>query len=485
MDTVNVKQPIGLRVLFLVEMWERLGFYTVQTLLVLYLVNKLLFSDHAAYGLFAAFTALTYASPIFGGFLADRYLGFRPAIALGLVLFIFGYSCLFLFKSAFPFYFALGLIILGTGFLKGTISSLLGLLYEVNDIRRNAGFTLFYMGINIGSFSASVFCSIIAVEWGFQYAFLLAALGMIAGYIIFFKGKPYLGNKGEVASWPHSFFAKNKILLLGCCIAAAATLAFFLHFYDYVANVILVLLIVFILFLVWGATKLGKIEQQKMMVLGSLLLFSTFFWALYFQTFLSVTLFIDRAVDRHIFGFTIPTAMFQGFNPAYIIILSPLLAKFWLWLEKNKMNPSGPLKFALGILFMGCGFLTLALAAVLAGPFEQVPAGWLILSFFLQTLGELLLSPTGLVMVTKLAPAKWMSMLMGLWFMSLAAGNALAGKIANFTALPAELPDNFAVTQFYGYTFNKLGWASVLIAILLLACTPLFNKLIPNSEALS
>ncbi len=481
-NTVNVKQPPGLKVLFLVEMWERLGFYTIQTLLVLYLVQKLLFTDHAAYGLFAAFTALTYASPIFGGFLADRYFGFRPAINLGLVLFILGYTCLFLFNNTLVFYFSLALIISGTGFLKGTISSLLGCLYEDNDIRRNAGFTLFYMGINLGSLGAAVVCSIIAVKWGFQYAFLLATLGMIAGYFIFLKGRPTLKEKGELPAWKNSFFAKYPLLLLALCVLFAFAFSFCLPFYDYVANAILGLLALFIVFLVWSALKLGRAQQQKMMVLGSLLIFSAIFWSLYFQTFLSVTLFIDRAVDKQIFGFNIPTAMFQGFNPFYIIALSPLLAKFWIWLEKNKLSPSDPLKFALGILCMGAGFLVLALAATLAGPTTPVAAEWLVLSFFLQTLGELLLSPTGLSMVTKLAPGNWMSMLMGLWFMSLAAGNALAGKIANFTALPAIIPDNFPLTQFYGHTFNKLGWFSVAIAILLLICTPLFNRLISDSE---
>lgn len=484
-NTVNVKQPPGLKVLFLVEMWERFGFYTIQTLLVLYLANKLLFSDHAAYGLFAAFTALTYASPVVGGFLADRYLGFRPAINLGLVLFILGYACLFLFKSILPFHFALALVILGTGFLKGTISSLLGRLYEENDIRRNAGFTLFYMGINIGSLAASVFCSIIAMKWGFQYAFLLATLGMIVGYFTFLRGRPYLEEKGELPAWKNSFFAKNPIFLLALCVLCAAALSFFLQFYDTISNAILILLVLFILFLVWNATKLGKAEQRKMMVLGSLLIFSAIFWALYFQTFLSVTLFIDRSVDRQILGRTIPTAMFQGLNAFYIIALSPLLAKFWIWLEKNKMNPSDPLKFALGLFFMGAGFLVLALAATVAGPATHVASEWLILSFLLQTLGELLLSPTGLSMVTKLAPGNWTGMLMGVWFMSLAAGNALAGKIANFTALPTIVPDNFPLTQFYGHTFNKLGWFSVAIAVLLLVCTPLFNRLISDSETSS
>ena len=265
----------------------------------------------------------------------------------------------------------------------------------------------------------------------------------------------------------------------------AAFLSFFLRFYDQIADVVLVLLIVFIALLVWRSVKLGKIEQHKIMVLGSLLLFSAFFWALYFQSYLSVTLFIDRAVNRNVFGVTIPTAMFQGLLPAYIILFSPLVAQLWIKLEKKKSNPSGPLKFALGILLIGCAFLTLALAARLSGPFEPISAGWLILTFFLQTMGELMLSPTGLAMVTKLAPANWMSMMMGLWFMSLAAGNALAGKLADFTDLPAILPAHFPITQFYGHTFFKLGCTSVAIAILLVLCIPLFNKLIPNSEVLS
>ncbi len=483
-DGHTLKQPAGLKVLFLAEMWERFGFYTIQTLLVLYLVNTLLLSDHSAYGLFAAFTALTYAAPVLGGFLADRYLGLRPAIRMGILLFIAGYACLFLFKATYLFHFGLSLVILGTGFFKGTVSSLLGELYQAQDIRRNAGFTLFYMGINLGGFAASIICSIVAAKWGFQYAFLLATLGMVLGYVVFLKGQNYLENKGISPQDERSIYAHPLVLLLGSGLTASL-LAFALPFSDFISNAILILLGLFVIALIWRSTRLGKEQQRKIIALGLLLLFSSFFWSLYFQSFLSVTLFIDRAVNRHFLGFTLPTAMFQAFNPSYIVLVSPLLAKLWIWLEKNSFNPSGPLKFALGILFMGMGFLVLALAAVLAGPFDQIPAAWLVLSFLLQTVGELLLSPTGLVMVTKLAPRGWMSMLMGLWFLSLAAGNALAGKIANMTALPAHLPDNFAITQFYGYTFNKLGWGSVAIAIILLACTPIFDRLVPNTDELS
>ena len=484
-DITSLKQPPGLKILFLTEMWERFGFYTIQTLFVLYLVKVLLLTDTAAYGLFSAFTALTYACPVLGGFLADRFFGLKPTIHLGLILFIIGYGCLFIFKHAFPFYLSLSIIILGTGFIKGTISSLLGQFYGEHDIRRNAGFTLFYMGINLGSFFATVINSVIAVKFGFQYAFLLAGCGMVVAYIIFNKGQRYLEGKGELSIWKNSFFANHPILLVISCLFGAAILAIGLHFYSYVSNGILILLGILIFILIWNTRVLTKTQQHKMIVLALLLVFSTFFWALWFQTFLSITLFIDRAVDRQVFGFTIPTAMFQSFHSGYVIVFSPLLAKMWIWLERNNINPSGPFKFALGILFIGCAFLVLALAAVSAGPFDKVPASWFIITFFLQTLGELMLSPTGLVMVTKLAPPNWVGMLMGLWFTSLAAGNALAGKIANLSALPSQIPDNFAMTQFYGYTFNKLGWIAVAIAILLLACTPLIDRLVPNSEELS
>lgn len=484
--TQPTKQPIGLPVLFFAELWERFGFYTMQALLVLYLVKVFLLSDDKAYGLFSAFSALVYATPVIGGYIADKFLGFRKAIFLGAILYIMGYFLLGLPKNP-HFYLAMSLLIWGNGFFKSSVSSFLGTFYKDNDIRRDSGFTMFYMGINIGSFLGT-FCSpLIANYFGWNYAFAAPGFGMIIGAFACLYGcNKYFPDKGlpparsainklifSKFTYEHGFLVV-LLFLIGLC-------AFALHYETVVTYALIVFSVLTICYIFIISFFYQPQQRKKLWALIILIVFSIAFWALYLQTFMSLTLFIERNVDRHFFGWTILTAMYQAINPFFIIILSPLFAMFWLRLGKKKTNPSFPIKFVLGILFIGIGFLTLSLNINLASKTGIVASIWVVLMLFLQTCGELSLSPVGLSAVTSLSPPNLSGMLMGVWFLALAAAYAIAGKIADLTAIPQQHL-NVAVdsAKIYGHNFLYFGIFAIIAALLLLVCTPFLNRMIES-----
>lgn len=472
---VLTKQPAGLKILFFTELWERYGFYTIQNLLVLYLSKVFLFSDDKAYSLFGAFGAMIYATPVIGGYLADRYLGFRHAVFLGGILFILGYAGLALLDHTRWFYASLALLICGNGFFKSTVSSLLGSLYQANDIRRDSGFTIFYMGINIGSFAAGIFAAIIAVSIGWQAAFGVAAIGMVVGMITFAWGQRLLENKGRAPK------RTNPILIYLGALISIAVICWLLQYPNIVRWGLLFFSIGTLIYILVQMVELDKIHYRKMVVLLILLVFSIIFWTLYYQVFLSITLFIERIVNRsppllaHLFaGGKIPTPMFQAIDPLIIIIGSPLLGMLWLALGKRKLNPSAPIKFGMGLLLMGLGFCLLALGIAVSP--AMVPIYWVVIALTVQTLGELALSPIGLSMITSLSPPKMVGMMMGVWFMSLAAATAFAGRIAEITAVDPHITDPAQMAQSYGHAFLLFGFWGVVVAILLIAISPWLNR---------
>lgn len=472
---ILTKQPAGLKILFFTELWERYGFYTIQNLLVLYLSKVFLFSDDRAYSLFGAFGAMIYATPVIGGYLADRYIGFRHAVFLGGILFILGYAGLALLDHTRWFYASLALLICGNGFFKSTVSSLLGELYAVNDIRRDSGFTIFYMGINIGSFAAGIVAAIIAVSIGWQAAFGVAAVGMIVGMATFAWGQHLLENKGRAPQRTNPLF-----IYLGA-LASVAIICWLLQFPNVVRWGLLFFSIGTLIYILVQMVELDKLHYRKMVVLLILLVFSIIFWTLYYQVFLSITLFIERIVDRgtpmlgHLFaGGKIPTPMFQAIAPFIIIIGSPLLGMLWLALGKRKLNPSAPIKFGIGLLLMGIGFFILS-TGIAVSP-TLVPIYWVVIALTVQTLGELALSPIGLSMITSLSPPKMVGMMMGVWFMSLAAATAFAGRIAEITAVDPHITDPAQMAQSYGHAFLLFGFWGVVFAIVLISMSPWLNR---------
>jgi len=478
MNSVALKQPAGLPVLFFAELWERFGFYCVQTLLVLYLTQKMLWTDKPAYDLFSAFSALIYATPVIGGFLADKLLGYRKAIIIGTFLYIAGY---FLMGSQNPVIFnlALAALICGNGFFKPNVSTLLGKLYTENDPRRDSGFTWFYMGINIGSFLAPLICTYIAVNIGWHYAFMSAGVGMLICLAICLFGFKTLDHQGLA---PVKMGWMKQILFYVLLFSGLYGIAVLLKHDELVSNILIGIGVIAFSFLLVSAFFENKVQRYKLIALIILMIFSIVFWALYFQTFSSLTLFTDRNIDRSFFGHIIPTGMFGSINPFFIIILAPLLATLWLKMNQSHttFHLSTASKFALALVLVGLGFLTLVLGMKMAGVVGLVWMGWLVINYFLQTVGELSLSPIGLSAVTALAPPKLVGMVMGLWFLMFSAAYAVGGKLADLTVIPKGMEDKAVSGPIYFVNFLHFGLASVGIGILLLILSPFLTRMMKN-----
>ncbi|MBB71701.1 MAG: MFS transporter [Legionellales bacterium] len=478
----TIKHPKGLYILFMTEFWERFGFYTVQALLVLFLSKVFLFTDDQSYSLFGAYAGLIYASPVIGGYLADNFLGFRRAIYFGGILFILGYLGLTLFDGQNAFYLSLAFLICGNGFFKSNVSSLLGTLYDHPDIRRDSGFTLFYMGINFGSFVATLFCTYVAAEFGWHYGFGLAAIGMLLGMITFTWGSRYLEGNG---SPPHPsqlhepilFGISREHLIYALTLGCVFLISLMIHYPNVVNIGLLVFGALILAYIVKRAYQYQVQQRNHLIVIVVLLIFVVIFWALYFQTFMSVTLFIERSIDRQIFGWVMPTAMFQSFNPLFIILLCPIMAKVWIKMAYSRYNPSTPMKFAIGLLLVSFGFFAPAIGSHFINNAGLIPMGWIVLCFFLQTVGELFLSPVGLSMITQLAPREMIGFLMGVWFLATGAANAVGGKIASFTTIPENIHDTVTIDHLYGHHFMIFALVGTGVSLLLMILTPWLKRM--------
>lgn len=479
--TTDLKQPPGLYLLFFIELWERFGSFATQSLLVLYLTKIFLFTDNRAYELFSAYSSLIYATPIIGGYLADRFLGFRKAIIFGGILYLFGYFALASLNKGM-FYLALAALICGNGFFKANVSSLLGSLYKEKDPRRDSGFTIFYMGINLGGFIAGLGCAYVAAKFGWQYGFGLAGVGMIICMSACLSGFKTLGENGLA----HDPLLLKKRVLPGLSIQNLIIIATIITLYlisilmlhpNLVTDVLIGSgILAFLSLIIMGCLE-EKDRRNKLFALLILMIFSIAFWALYTQIFSSLTLFCDRLVNRTLFGHTVPTAMFPSLNPFFIITLSPIVAMVWLKIYAKSWNPSTPMKFAIALILAGLGFIFLKLGIHLAGVGSLVAIAWLVQLYFFQTVGELCLSPVGLSAVTALAPPRLVGMVMGVWFMSLSIAFAIGGRIADLTAIPKSLTNLDEIAQIYSNNFLLFGCTSVFIGIILILCTPLLKKM--------
>jgi POT family proton-dependent oligopeptide transporter len=456
--------------LFFTEMWERFSFYGMRSLLTLYMTLQL-FEDLAdpdkkakAFGIYAAYGALVYATPYVGGILADRIIGYKKSTIWGGILMMIGHFVMAI-ENEFFLYVALAFLIMGNGFFKPNISSMVGGLYGKNDPRRDGGFTIFYMGINLGAFLAPLICGYVGETYGWFYGFGLAGIGMGLGLLNFLRGQKTLGHVGDPPGAPSVAPENSQLdasLLQGTPDDNAPikqkTLGIKVEYLIYLASIVAVVLfsvairyyhavelaIPFITLGVMGFVLVqslfvinDKIEKNRLWVILVLTTVNIFFWAFFEQAGSSLTLFTKSNVDRTLLGFTIPASVFQSVNPAFILILAPLFASLWIRLSRIGREPSTPMKFVWGMVLLGLGFLALdfstAFVTVAAGA-ALVPLIFLVFSYFLQTSGELALSPVGLSMVTKLSPQRMVAQLMGLWFLSTAFSHTIAGQIAKLTA---------------------------------------------------
>jgi len=500
-DGEFIGHPRGLFVLFFTEMWERFSYYGMRALLVLYLTKHFLFDDREAGLIYGSYASLVYAMPVLGGLIADRYLGFRKAVSFGALLLVVGH-----FGMAFEgdpatrvlvdgemvvqrgglysqiFYLSLAFIIVGVGFLKPNISTIVGKLYSENDPRRDGGFTIFYMGINLGSLVATLACGYLGETYGWRYGFGLAGIGMLVGFITFQRGRQYLMGHGEPPE-PDKLSAPLKAgvslehaIYLGSLIMIVLAWQLIQH----TGELGLLLALVGVVTVGWvirfSIAECSPEDRDRMLVMLALIVVSVFFWALFEQAGSSLTLFTDRNVAM---GDFFTAAMFQSINPFFIIVLAPVFAWLWVKMSRRGVEPSTPAKFGLGIMQIGLGFGVLIWGAAEAGPDGKVAVIWLVLMYLLHTTGELCLSPVGLSMVTKLSVTRVAGMMMGVWFLSSAfaayAGGLIAGAMAIDTSSSESL-NPVETLLVYSTVFEKLAIAAVILGVLVLLISPYLHR---------
>jgi POT family proton-dependent oligopeptide transporter len=478
------KQPRGLYLLFFTELWERFGFYTLQTIIILYMTKALMMSDSKAYLLYGTFSSLLYLTPVIGGYLADRYLGFQRAIMIGGVLLVAGYL-LTAFPSNMLFFLGLSVIIVANGLFKPNVSSILGDLYRLGDPRREGGFTLFYMGINIGSLIPPLITGFLVRHYGWHSGFLLAALGMAIGIITFLVGKSRLracGGLPTMSPLHHRLPALKfyGVFLIGL-VAAMGIALFLFHFpaeTDILLTVASLVIVLAVVYLMW---KEKPIQRNKMIACLVLILISVGFWAIYNQTFTSLMLYADRNMNKEFLGFTIDAEFTQFFNPFFIVLFSPILSRLWMSLSRRKNNPSIPLKFSYGILFMALGFFFLGFGGLYFSQDGETSSYWLMGSYLLQTIGELLLSPIGLAMITTLSPRHLVGMMMGVWFLTQAAAFAIGGGLATLSSVAPKTSPEMALT-IYDHAFFIYGGLALALAIVSFVLAPYLKRLIHGPD---
>ncbi len=481
--------PKGLFVCFATEMWERFSYYGMRALLILYLTKHWEFSDAASYLIYGAYTSLVYIMPVFGGMLADQILGSKKAVTYGAILLVFGHLGMTVESNEQIFYLSLALIVSGVGFLKPNISTMVGALYEEGDPRRDSGFTIFYMGINIGAFTATLLCGYLGEEIGWAWGFGAAGIGMLVGLIIFLWGQKYLEGLAEP---PSEKFKEKKVGITFENWAYISGIVMVLTTWFLVQNSQLVgqLLggfgFIFIgAWLIYALLKCNPEERDRLIVVGILILFSLIFWALFEQAGSSLNILTDRGVDRVIFGWEVPASMFQSLNAGFIFTIAPLFALLWIALAKRNMEPSTPIKFSIGIVFVGLGFLALVYG-MKSSDGLQTGVMWIILIYLLHTLGELCLSPVGLSSVTKLSPQRIVGFMMGMWFFASAAGNYVAGLIARATSSESSGVSgevyNLAQKQSFIDVYTDVGLMAIVCGIILALITPLLRKLMHGSS---
>jgi POT family proton-dependent oligopeptide transporter len=445
----SMKQPKQLYMLFFAEMWERFSFYGMRALLILFMVKQFLYSDDDAYHIYGAYGALVYTTPFIGGIIADKILGYRKSVMLGGILMAIGHFVMvgpdltpegYKWLDEIFFYTALAFLIVGNGFFKPNISSIVGSLYGQNDPRRDAGFTIFYMGVNLGAFLAPLVCGTVGEIWGWGYGFSLAGIGMVAGLIAFGRGQHTLQHglppSEEYLKQPSPIGLSNEksVYLLSLFMVAAAGVL--INFHNFMSKGLYVFGIGVLAYILYIAfTKLNKIERQRMFVILILLVFSAMFWAFFEQAGSSITLFTDRNVDKG----GVPTSLFQSVNPLFILLFGSAFSAMWLALGKRGKDLSIPAKFVLAIIQLGLGFGALVIGAKTASEGGMVSVVWLLLGYLLQTTGELCLSPVGLSMVTKLAPKTMVAMILGAWYLSSAFAHNLGALIAGYTSTSAYM----------------------------------------------
>jgi len=445
--------PKGLYVLFITEMWERFSYYGMRAIFILFLTKALMYDKAFGSDLYGSYTGLVYLTPLIGGYMADRYWGNRKSIIIGGIMMAIGQFLMFLSASSYTnvdlarviMMFGLTSLILGNGFFKPNISTMVGQLYPKGDSRIDSAFTIFYMGINLGAFLSPIICGGLGDTGNpgdFKWGFLAACLGMILSTLLFIflkdkyivtpegaaiGGKPTKSGDNDGAK---SDFTSGQIAMWAGIEVALFTLFYFLGT-GVIGSFIFSLSIAAPGFII-SDKSLTKVEKQRIWVIYIAAFFVIFFWAAFEQAGASLTFFAEEQTNREMFGKVIPASAFQSINAVAIVIFAPLFVLLWGALGKRKMEPASPYKQSIGLMLLAIGYFVIAMGVKGVDPSTKVSMMWLVSLYMIHTFGELCLSPIGLSMVNKLAPVKFASLLMGVWFLSTASANKFAGTLSSY-----------------------------------------------------
>ena len=475
--STQTSHPKGLAVLFATEMWERFNYYGMRAILVLFLTKALMFDKVFASNIYGSYTGLVYLTPLLGGYIADRYWGNQRSIIVGGLLMALGEFVLFFCASLYQsyadlstilFFTGLGLMITGNGFFKPNISAMVGQLYPKGDRRIDSAYTIFYMGINVGGAIGPIICGLVGDTGNpedFKWAFLAGGIAMLISVVVqlFYHKKHVLDPDKKVlgltpahapAAWTRPFNVVALLALISVIMIAALYID--TSVVDYLAYV-LIAAPVLIGFIIFSDKALAKIEKQRVAVIFCVSFFVVFFWSAFEQAGASLTFFAEEQTQRDLGFFTVPASFFASLNSIYVVLFAPVFA--WLWIKMGKREPSSPTKMALGLLLLSLGYLWIAFGVKDVQASTKVSMIWLLGMYALHTWGELCLSPIGLSLVNKLAPIKFASLLMAVWFLANAAANKLAG------VLSALYPDG-KTTQFLGYQMNNMYDFFILFVVM-------------------
>ena len=495
-----LNHPKGLMICFGTELWERFSYYGMRALLIYYLTQHFLFSDEKSYAIYGAYTALAWGLPVIGGILADRYLGSRKAVTVGALLLASGHLLLaFEGPAAMEsvvggvstithdpgylnlFYLSLALIVSGVGFLKTNISPVVGALYDKKDPRRESGFTIFYLGINIGAAVAPLACGYLGQTYGWKYGFGLAGIGMLCGLLLFLWGQKFLEGHAEP---PDPEKLKEPALLginrewlnyIGAIVmvVVAWQLIQQRHLVGTALGGFGTLLAIGILY--FSFYRCTSTERDQMLVVAALIAFSILFWSFYEQMGSSLNLFSDRLVNRNVLGFEVQASQLQSLPAIFVVILAPIFTILWTALGNKNANPNIPVKFAIGLVLIGLAFFMPVIGAAVAGSGNKIALFWFAAVFFLMVCGELCMAPIAMNMITRLCPKRVVGMMMGTFFLSLSVGSFVAGQLARLTSIEAgsDIVDIDEALATYTTSFELFGLIALVTGFALYLLSPL------------
>jgi len=474
------KQPKAFYLIFSIELWERFGYYGLQGIMAVYLVKMLGLSEADSITLFSSFSALVYGFVAIGGWLGDKVLGSKRVIVLGAIVLALGYSFVaYSGHDIFWVYLGMATIAVGSGLFKANPSSLLSTCYEKDDPRLDGAFTMYYMSVNIGSFFSMLATPWLAATYGWSVAFSLRVVGMLITLLNFMFCRKWVKRQGSKPDFQPLQFKKLLMVLVG--VAVLVFISSWLLHNQTIARLVLAVVSVGII-IVFAKETFGMqgIARRKMIVAFILMLEAIVFFVLYSQMPTSLNFFAIHNVNHDLLGINFQPEQFQALNPFWIMVASPILAAIYTKVGDKMPMPH---KFAIGMVLCSCAFLVLPWGATMASEQGIVSVNWLVLSYALQSIGELMISGLGLAMVAQLVPQRLMGFIMGAWFLTTAAAAIIAGYVAGLTAVPAtDITDSHASLAIYSHVFMQIGIATGVIALLMLLTASKLHRMTLDRE---